>query len=100
MFSAITHIISNIIAIAVCAVILFGLSFVGIIQTISPPITFMPRVSLTKLIASSISKPLELASKFATPGAIVGSRQSRSNVIYTGLPVSYTHLTLPTKRIV
>ena len=43
--------------------------------------TFMPRVSLTKLIASSISKPLELASKFATAGAIVGSRQSRSNVI-------------------
>ena len=65
---------------AVNAVILFGLSFVGIIQTTSPPTMFSPRAARNSAIASSISKPFSPGSIFDTPGAIVGSRQSRSKV--------------------
>ena len=81
LFSAIIEIISNIIEAAVRAVMLFGLSFVGIIQTTSPPTIFKPRAARYNAIASSISKPFSPGSILDTPGAIVGSRQSRSKVI-------------------
>ena len=45
VFSAIIEIISNMTAAPTIAVMLFELSFVGIMQTTSPPIMFNPRAA-------------------------------------------------------
>ena len=50
--------ISNATDAATMDVMLFGLSFVGIKQTMSPPITFNPFTAWIREIASSIEKPL------------------------------------------
>jgi len=71
-FSAIIEIISNIMAVAVSAVIWFGLSLVGIMQTMSPPTMFIPRTACSNVTASSISNPFTPASMLDTPGAMVG----------------------------
>ena len=76
----IRQIISNIIDAATIDVILFGLSFVGIKQATSPPITFLPFRLWINFLASSILNPLKADSIFATPGATVGSKQSKSKV--------------------
>ena len=73
--------ISNATEAATIDVMLLGLSFVGIKQTISPPITFNPFTDWIREIASSIEKPLHPGSRFDTAGAIDGSKQSRSKVI-------------------
>ena len=76
----IKHIISNIIEAATIEVIWFGLSFVGIKQATSPPITFFPLRHWISFLASSILKPLKAGSRLAVPGATVTSRQSKSKV--------------------
>ena len=50
--------ISNMMDAATIEVILFGLSFVGIKQTTSPPITFLDLTHCIKVFASSILNPL------------------------------------------
>ena len=45
VFSAIIEIISNMTAAPTIAVMLFGLSLVGIMQTTSPPMMFSPRAA-------------------------------------------------------
>ena len=76
----IREIISNIIDAATIDVMLFGWSFVGIKQTTSPPITFLPFRLCKIFIASSIENPLNAGSKFAAAGATEESRQSKSKV--------------------
>ena len=83
--SAIKQIISKRIALATCAVIWFGASLVGIRQTTSPPMIFLPRIPCSSFNTSGIMKPSIAGSRLATPGATAESRQSRSKVIYSGL---------------
>ena len=77
---------------ATIAVILFGLSFVGIKQTTSPPITFLDFTHCSNAFASSMLKPLKLGSKLETAGAIVESKLSRSKVIYMGLSPIFSNV--------
>jgi len=71
------------------AVTLLGLYLVGIMKTTSAPTTFIPRNPYNTPVASLIVMPVKSCSILGTPGAILGSSTSRSNVIYTGgLPIS------------
>src|SRR5215210_3112998 len=79
--SAISPTISYMIEAATIAVILFVWSLVGIRHTTSPPITSKPLTARRSSTASSMFHPTTPGSMFETPGATVGSRQSRSNVI-------------------
>ena len=66
-FSAIIEIISNMTAAPTMAVMLFGLSLVGIMQTTSPLMIFRPLAACSSSTASSIENPV-------TPGSMLSSR--------------------------
>ena len=68
---------------------LLGWSFVGIKQATSPPMMFLPLRLCKSFLASSIENPLNAGSIFATAGATVESKQSKSNVTYIGLSSNY-----------
>ena len=68
----IIEIISNMTAAPTIAVMLFGLSFVGIMQTTSPPMMLSPRAAWSSSTASSIEKPVTPGSMFETAGATEG----------------------------
>ena len=50
---------------------------------------------------SGLSKPiLALAAAIAIAGGLIGTGSAQQGIGAAGMAVSYTHLTLPTKRIV